>query len=300
MKLFYKTIYNPAVNAVIRTILYPFRSLLPFTLKIPINGVINVPITNDISIKVGTNETSYINRVMYWEGIDSFEYTPIFKKLVPTIRCFVDIGANFGYYSLITCALNPKATVYAFEPSYGPKHYLHMNKNLNGFSNLYIQEIALSNEDGSIDFYEEFNPKYSYLEHHLGGVGSMANTQSKYPVRKTTVSTTTFNKFVKKESITSIDLVKIDTEATEHIILQGASDIIETIRPIFIIEVLFNQIEEKLHSLFSPHSYRFFWETKNGLVETPTLLRTEDNGYRNCFIVPAEKYQTIQHLLQQS
>ena len=298
MKLLYKILYNPSINFLIRTILYPIRSMLPFSLKIPINGIVTIPISDDVSIKIGTNETSYINRIMYWEGVDSFEYTQLFKKLVPSIHCFVDIGANIGYYSLLTCALNKEAIIFAFEPSFGPKHFLTLNKELNKFTNLHIQGVALSNKVGSIDFFEEFNPKYSYLEHHLGGVGSLSNQQNTFPVRKTSVPTITFDSFVQMQSLQSIDLVKIDTEATEHIILEGSSMVIQSIRPMFIIEVLFNQIEDKLQRLFEYHSYRFFWETPKGLIETPTLLRSTDNGYRNCFIVPSEKFTLIQPLLQ--
>ncbi len=298
MKLFYKILYNPFVNSIIRNVLYPFRSVLPFSIKIPINGVVTIPISETKSIKVTTNETSYINRIMFWEGVDSFEYTPLFKKIAPSLDCFVDIGANIGYYSLLACALNPNVIVYSFEPSYGPKHFLRLNKELNKFDNLLIQEVALSNSKGTIDFFEEFNPKYSYLEHHLGGVGSLEIQQNNFPVRKTTVETTTFDTFVAEQNISNIDLVKIDTEATEHIILQGSSNVISQIRPIFIIEVLFDLIEQQLQDLFNQHSYRFFWETSTGLLETQTLLRNEDNGFRNCFIVPAEKYHIIQPLLQ--
>src|ERR1051326_410213 len=111
--LIYKVIYNPFINFFIRHSLKPFANILPDSLKLPVSGKINYKINNNDKLKLLTNETSYITKLFFWEGIENYEYTPLFIKLIRKFDSFVDIGANIGYYSVLAGKLNNKMKIYA-------------------------------------------------------------------------------------------------------------------------------------------------------------------------------------------
>ena len=126
--------------------------------------------TDSGNIKIATNQTSYLTKLLFWEDYKNFEYSKIFETLSKNVDCFFDIGANIGYYSLLASRANPTLKVYAFEPAIGPKYYLNENVSLNNLEeNIVTVDYALSKECNSIDFYEVKSTKYNYLDKNLSG-----------------------------------------------------------------------------------------------------------------------------------
>jgi hypothetical protein len=162
-QLFYQIIYNSEINFILRSINKLLLKIFDFGIKIPPAGIIKIHI-NSKSVKIKTNQTNFVSHLLYWNGYKNFEYTSIFLSLVNKIDCFYDVGANIGFYSLIASARNPNIRIISFEPARGPLYYLIENVKLNNFENIIIEDIALSQDNGSITFYEPINNKYSYLE----------------------------------------------------------------------------------------------------------------------------------------
>ena len=81
----------------------------------------------------------------------------------------------------------------------------------------------------------------------------------------------------------TVDLIKLDTEGTEHLILRGAEELLHRHQPILICETLFNVIEGDLERIMKQYNYRFFNYMDGRLYETDTLIRKADNGVRDCF-----------------
>lgn len=65
---------------------------------------------------------------------------------------FLDIGAQCGYYSLICNNVCPKSVIHCFEPT--EDNFIALSKNLSGKDNVFLHNIAISNEDREIDFYQ--------------------------------------------------------------------------------------------------------------------------------------------------
>jgi len=287
LQFFYKVFYHPAINPIL---LWINKLLSPITsFQLPPSGSIQLNVNEKVRFKMVTNQTSYVTKLLYWRGPDSFEYTPIFKELISKCDSFIDIGANTGYYSLMAAAVNPVSMIYSFEPAQGPLHYLTKNVFINNFQKqISVQPIALSSQSGEVMFYEVKNKKYTYLLHNLGGVGSLNEDSSKMAY---SVKTETLDQFISKNSITHVDLIKIDTEGTEYFILEGAEESITKFRPIIICETLFNKIEGKLEAIMKGHGYLFFNHENGKLTRVNTLIRQKDNGVRDCFFVhPAKVY----------
>ncbi len=290
----YKFIYNANVNIVLRNLNKWLLPLLPSKIKLPPSGVMKVKNHEGLVLKIRTNQTSYLTKLIFWEGgYLRFEYTDIFIRLIKKVSTFYDIGANIGYYSLVAAIENKNINVVGFEPASGPLFYFKENTRLNNFTNIKIEPIALSHQTGEIEFYEIKNHKYKYLEHNLAGEGNAGSntTGRNFVVRK--VPTTTLDNYVKTNTVSSIDLIKMDTEGTENLILEKASLVLKTMKPIIICETIFNTTEPELERIMKSYGYELYDHVGNGLIKQESIIRNENNGVSNCFFVHPSKFHLI-------
>jgi FkbM family methyltransferase len=292
--IFYQIIYHPLVNQALRFLNKKFDFIIPF--QLPVSGEIKVELSGGETFRMATNQTSYVTRLLYYEGAVAFEYTPVFEKLVKKCNTFIDIGANTGYYSLIAAQVS-HANVLSFEPSSGPRHYLEKNVRINNLQHrVEITPFALSHETGELDFYAVKNVKYKNLIHNLGGVGSLQQIKKSNEVVK--VQTTTLDEYMKSyKNDIGITLIKIDTEGTENSILEGCRTFIQQHKPVVICETLFNKIEGEIEKVMRSHDYLFFNFKDAKLHPTETLIRSVDNGVRDCFMVHPSRLHLIDEFI---
>jgi len=297
IQFFYKIIYQKHLNYILRNTNYMLKSFISKNIQIPPSGIITLK-TDSGKIKISTNQTSYLTQLLFWNGYKKFEYSKIFENISKEIDCFLDIGSNIGYYSLLASNSNPNIKVYAFEPALGPKYFLNQNISLNKFqNNITAIDIALSHKTGLIDFYEVENVKYKYLKYNLAGEGNAGTKTTSRNFVKNTVKTTTLDLFIVSENFKKIDLIKLDTEGTEINILKFGKDVISKFEPIIICETLFDTIENELDDFFKELNYTFFNHTTNGLVQVSTIKRKQDDNVRNCFFVPNSKLSLISNFI---
>ena len=300
MRLFYRLFYSPVVNRILRNVFRFCGSALPSFLRIPVSGKVRLQISpQGQTIQLYTNPSNSMAKLLFWNELHNHEYTDIFLRLLPDVSVFVDIGASIGYYSIVANTVSPDIQVYAFEPADGPYHFLQRNFDLNRFPNARAYNIAVSDQQGSFSFYAPFNQKYAFLEHHLGGDGSLRDRPEATHLKKTTVKSRSLDSLIDELGITSIDLIKMDTEATEDRVLKGAKETITRYRPVIISEVLFNKIEAQLDEILSSWKYLIYQHDKDGLVRIPQLARSQDDGARNYFFVPFERESHFTAKMQQ-
>lgn len=292
-KQFDKIVYSsPLLNRILRNVNKVLQPLTDF--RIRPYGVIRVHY-NGLSFKMATNETSFVTKQLFWKGAARFEYTPIFEKLIRNCSSFIDIGANTGYYSLLAATANSSLVAHAFEPASGPFHFLKENTRINGLEErIACHKIALSNEEGEVEFFEIINPSGTLASYNLSGVGGLKKTHEtqEQSIRKK-VRAERLDVYIKQLNISSIDLVKIDTEGTENMVLQGMSAIIERDKPIIICETLFNKIEAKLEAIMKLHGYLFYNHLNGNLFPVDTIQRRADNGVSDCFFVHPDKKHLV-------
>ncbi|KJD31531.1 hypothetical protein PK35_14065 [Tamlana nanhaiensis] len=293
-QIIYQLIYQKQINYVLRNVNYFLQNLLPDKIKIPPSGTLNLK-TDSGLIKIATNQTSYLTQILFWKGYKQFEYSDIFEGLSKKATCFLDIGSNIGYYSLLAAKANPTIKIFAFEPALGPKYFLNKNIILNNFnSSITPINLALSDSSGTIDFYEVKSIKYKYLKYDLAGEGNAGTKTTSRNFIKNTVKATTLTNFTKNYNLDKIDLIKMDTEGTEISILKASKETIVKHQPIVICETLYNTIEAELDAFFTAIDYDFYNHTVKGLKKVNTIKRTYDDGVRNCFFVPKSKTGLIE------
>lgn len=143
--------------------------------------------------------------------------------------CFYDIGANAGYFTILgSAAVGPAGVVQAFEPVPVNVEVLRRQISENSLSNVTLHDLALSNENGTIDFAVEGNNANS----HIADV-KITHAVSK-PSSIVAVQTATMDSLV-ANGLREPDTIKIDVEGAEMLVLQGAEETLKSSRPTLLI-----------------------------------------------------------------
>jgi FkbM family methyltransferase len=300
VSLIRKAFYSSVGNKVARTLVSPVKSLVPPALHFPVSGQISVPVEDFQPLKLRVNPTCFLGKVLFWEGMDGFEPAVhrVFRSLIGRSDMFLDIGANIGFYSLLAAKYNPAAKVHCFEPLPASFGYLSANIQLNQAHSVQAHRLALSNETGPTTFFYAINPKFPFIAEQLTSTGSLDQEQANRTTElaEAQVDQVTLDEFVPSLGPGRIDLIKLDTEATEHLVMDGARATITAHRPIILCEVLPGKVEKEIQSRVEAMQYVPYRITDRGLLETNDLShgRAEANDYLFC---PSEKKLEISDLL---
>ena len=94
---------------------------------------------------------------------------------------------------------------------------------------MFTEQLALSNVNGNASFYTRINPRMKSIADQLPEDSSLDSSivQSAIEVQ---VKLETLDNYVKQHlnENEKIDFIKIDTEATEHLVFQGAENVLKT------------------------------------------------------------------------
>lgn len=132
-------------------------------------------------------------------------------------QVIVDIGANFGYYSLIAShMMGQSGQVYAFEPS--PKTLEILRLNTEQRHNVFIVDKAVSNASGEIRFF--------HTDDYVNS-GSVANPPFKEAseVAEISVQAISLDEYFPADF--EINFLKIDIQGDDLKALEGARQIIQ-------------------------------------------------------------------------
>ncbi len=149
------------------------------------------------------------------------EYEPsmiaALEASLPAGGCFVDLGANEGYFSVIGSALvGPQGRVLAIEPQPRIRPILEENIARNGGANVTIESRAISDSVGSASFH--VSPDTN------SGSSGLFRT-SRYPVPTIQVETARLADVLGSHRIAAVDLLKIDIEGYEHEAVIGSPEL---------------------------------------------------------------------------
>ncbi len=141
----------------------------------------------------------------------------LLKLLVKPGAIFFDVGSNIGIYCLLAARLvGRNSIVHAFEPSTTAYENLLTNLNINGMTNVIINNIALSDKTGEIDLFIN----------RESGLTSLGNTGRGQVIKIEKVQCLTLDDYASQNNVNSIDILKVDVEGYEGHVLRGAEQLI--------------------------------------------------------------------------
>jgi FkbM family methyltransferase len=215
--------------------------------------VVSVRLPNDAQLKLWSRGDDWISTQIFWRGIVGYEpeTVPLFFRLAEQAAITLDVGAYVGYFTVIAALANPDGRVIALEPAAKTFDRLLGNVRLNGLSNVECRNVAAGALPGRADL------------HHMSGAMSMAASLDPRHLApwehvSTSVAVVALDDLVTELEVARVDLMKIDAEATEAAVLEGAAQILNRNHPHIICEVLSAESGTRLTAILEPLGYRFY------------------------------------------
>lgn len=170
-------------------------------------------------IYVDTRDTSVSPHIImdgFWE---SWLSQTLAKLIKPGDIC-IDIGANFGYYSVLMSALaGTKGQTVAIEPNPHLCRLLRLTAGVNG-PGFGVAEVALSNTTGKIPLH--------IPESSFGDASILQRTDR--PIQKSKkvkVEVIRFDELAKRMNLEKVNVIKMDVEGLEPLVFEGMQETIE-------------------------------------------------------------------------
>jgi FkbM family methyltransferase len=160
----------------------------------------------------------------YVEHYVNNTYEPITTRIVSTNLSkggiFIDIGAHYGFYTLLAGNLNKSSKILAFEPAPVNFQILKQNVELNNLQNVELFNLAVSDKNEVRKFkITEASDSCSFYEHPL------ASTIEQIDVKTATLDS------ILKGPIDAEVLIKIDAEGHEFNVLEGMENLLRNSLP---------------------------------------------------------------------
>lgn len=218
--------------------------------RLRVKGTITIRI-DDGHMFLMKSHGDHIENDLFWRGYGrGWERMSlqVWERLVPHARTIIDVGAHSGVYALAAKALNPGATVAAFEPLESSYRRLTANVALNGFD---IKAVAMAVSDDTGD---------GILYHTPDGrqeLASLERTAESDEVG-TTIPTTRLDDYARANDLTTVDLLKIDIEGHELPAIRGLGEWLERAKPALLVEVLTEDSGAAVWEILRPLGYEAY------------------------------------------
>ena len=238
----------------------------------------NIVTINNVEFKFFKDDDlakSSIALNIHWEPhITSFvEY---YNKYFP-IQNIIDIGANFGYHSLLFSKY-VKNKVFSFEPQEQNYNLLSFNINFNNIKNICSYKMACGEENDTI--------KMPIVENYNNSINMgdfTPNIINKHHF--------TYVKSVKLDNIDfpPIDIIKIDVQGWEKKVLKGSYNLLQHHKPILIIEFeeyQLNKLNESCKNLIEyirENNYYIFYLDYKYPSDHICVHNDKLNEFKKCF-----------------
>ncbi len=229
---------------------------------------VSIRLPNGSQMKVARDAGIWLASLLFWDGLDGYEKetSRTLRFFFPRADTFVDVGANFGLYSILGALWNPNLLVVAFEPLSAIYRGLKKNVAINGLeARVACENLALANYSGPAVLYL---PKSEGKDPEATGTLSSGGWQVRQQSPQVEVEALTFDDYESSHPM-KVDLIKIDVEDFEASVLAGMRRVILRDRPFIICEVLPRLNEHKNQStveVIQSLGYFAYWITSSGYI----------------------------------
>lgn len=186
---------------------------------------------DDITYELDLNEA--IDWNIYYYGCFEALTTAVLRRLCRPGFTVLDIGANIGCHTMpLARMVGPDGKVVAFEPTAWAFRKLERNLELNTFSNVKLERMALSSQ---VDERSVMRLRSSWpLD---GMVDGEANAYDGGSERDEAVRCDTVDEYLNRTGIDRVDLIKMDVDGYEHRVVRGSLRTLQRHKPILVVEL---------------------------------------------------------------
>jgi FkbM family methyltransferase len=207
----FSTLIKPFIGSGIGNIPFvakAYRNLTPYL----IGGKKGIIDFGDFKMQIPGNRVNDVITLFIANGKYEPATTRAFREILKEGDTVVDVGANIGYFSLLSSRLvGGKGCVIAFEPEPHNIESFRRNVTLNRFTNTGVNTFAIGNYNGESEFHISTNdPAHSLVK------AKVHSSSIVVKVRKLDVF-----------EIAKANLIKTDTEGNELAVLRGAEKLIK-------------------------------------------------------------------------
>jgi FkbM family methyltransferase len=251
-----------------------------------------VSLPNGRILRVARDAGVSMASLLFWKGLDGFEVqtSETLRFFFERASTFVDVGANYGFYSLLGAIWNRNLRVVAFEPVPPIHNGLIRNIALNNLEKQVLAyPLALSDQTGTATLYL---PSITEgRDYETTGTLVSDSWQSKKHSPEIVVETARFDDFERTHPM-KLELVKIDVEDFEAAVLAGMEQTIRRDRPFIVCEILPRQHRnEKTRRIVETLGYTPYWITRSGYIRVSRFdfeRRTSQDFLLSPVSVPGE------------
>ncbi|PIQ48594.1 MAG: hypothetical protein COW03_09430 [Cytophagales bacterium CG12_big_fil_rev_8_21_14_0_65_40_12] len=185
--------------------------------------IVEISLSQLIQFKISVNpEFGEVDWYIYQHKIWEKNITKHFTQTVKPNDVVIDIGANIGYFTLLSAMLTGnQGSVHAFEPQKEIYSALTENISLNNLSNVITNNLGLGSKSGTLTL--------TQMPGNRGG-GRILENQVQQGISEK-VKVISLDQYVENHQIGEINFIKIDVEGFEYEVLQGANRVFSKLKP---------------------------------------------------------------------
>jgi len=238
------------------------------------DGKINIILPESVSINIWRN------------GFAESDVSIYLLKYLNKGETFIDIGAHFGFYSLLASSIvGREGQVLSFEPTTSTFNQLSKNIVNQGNENIKIFNLAAFNSKTEMEFndYGIINSAFNSFFANRG--------DNKLAGERIKVNTIVLDDFLSENySDRKISMIKLDAESSEFQIITGLKNTINTHHPKIILEIGDHSISgikssHELVELIESFGYEGFELNKSNFQIVPFTIGKKES-YRNILFIP--------------
>jgi len=177
---------------------------------------------------------AYSKQWFYPDFLDNNYYEPAVMEMLLTHlkadSCFIDVGANLGYFTCFAAAICTEGQVHAFEMDINCQTLIDKNIAINQFQHVKNNQNIITNKEAVMDI-----AKYDYPQPKLSIFNENATQRQK-------VKAITMDKYIEENDLKPT-LIKIDVEGAEYNVLQGMEQTLQQSQVKLLVEIHANVLK---------------------------------------------------------
>jgi FkbM family methyltransferase len=205
--------------------------------------------------RLDINQTNALLKTGAAIDADQVNFAANYARLTPEGSLFLDVGANFGTYTLaLAGVLQSRAGfVHSFEAQRIVYNMLCGSIALNSLENVFAHNVCVGGESGFVEMPNfRYDQEMNFGSIEFGAVQKERLSQER-GVSREKVTMVTIDQF----GFESVAFLKMDIEGMEVQGLRGAIQTIERCRPCLLIEFIKSDVQQ-IVDLLEPLDYRIF------------------------------------------